>query len=60
MTLIATPADDLFAKHHTVTADGHWIWAGPMNGNYPQMAWRVDRKKVRRPARVWAFGGQLV
>lgn len=55
MSPSATPAHELFDRHHTIDADGHWIWHGPMSGGYPQLAWRVDKVKVRRPARLWAW-----
>lgn len=55
MTLIATPPDELFDRHATRQPSGCWIWSGPMNSTYPQMSWREDRAKRRRPARTWAW-----
>jgi hypothetical protein len=66
--MVATPPDVLFEQRVVVDSAGCWLWSGPMNGAYPQLSWRVDRRKVRRPARAWAWerehgpvpGGALV
>lgn len=55
VTLVATPPDVLFEQRVIVEPNGCWRWTGVMNGRYPQMQWREDRRKMRQPARTWAW-----